>query len=77
MSTRAQIERYLSTYPEMLTAEQCAEALGQRVETVQKWLRDGDLPGIRLAHNWRVLRSDLSQWMIERSNVGDTGTGDG
>jgi excisionase family DNA binding protein len=41
----------------LLTAREVAERLGVSVETILRWHRRGDLPGVRLSSN--VLRFDV------------------
>ncbi len=46
----------------MLSTPQVAEALGVHLRTVQLWLRQGRLPGVKLGPRlWRVKESDVRQ----------------
>lgn len=42
-----------------LTPEQVAEHLQVLPKTVRKWLRDGQLPGVKLGRQWRVAESTI------------------
>lgn len=46
-------------YPEMLTVEQAAAFLQSTRDTVYRRLRKGQLPGLRVGHEWRVPKSLL------------------
>lgn len=51
----------------LLTARQVADQLGLTAETVLRWTRRGDLPGIRLPGGaWRYRESDFDRWLVER-----------
>lgn len=50
----------------LLTVEQVAEQLQVTTETVRRWLRAGELQGVRLpARNagWRISRKALNEWL--------------
>lgn len=57
----------------LLTVEEIAEQLGANPETVRRWLRSGDLRGIRLAKKlgWRVPEREFQRFMDARMNVGE------
>lgn len=46
-------------YPEMMTAEQAAEFLQMNREVLYRRLRNGQLPGLRVGHEWRIPKSEL------------------
>ncbi len=54
----------------MLTAEQVAEQLSIKVETVREYLRRGLLTGYKIGgtKDWRVKPSDLEAFLQERKN---------
>ena len=61
VSTNASVSERL---PELLTTRQVAEMLAVSPETVLRWYRAGDLPGIRVSRN--VLRFDeeeIDEWL--------------
>ena len=41
------------------TVEEAANLLGVHTETVRRWLRRGELKGIRFNRIWRIKESDL------------------
>jgi excisionase family DNA binding protein len=41
------------------TVEEAAERLGVHAETIRRWLRNGELKGIRFKRIWRIKESDL------------------
>lgn len=51
-----------------LTVQQIAERLQVDVQTVRRWLRSGDLRGVRLSDRagWRVHPDDLEAFLRER-----------
>ena len=66
----AESEHTMPQYSEqghLLTVEEIAEQVSVTHETVRRWLRSGDLRGVRLARKagWRVRESDL-QAFLER-----------
>ncbi len=50
-----------------LTAEEVGERLKVSPWTVKRWLRDGELRGVRLGKNgpWRTTEDDLSAFLEE------------
>jgi excisionase family DNA binding protein len=47
-----------------LTVKQAAGLLNLKPETVQKWLRDGKIKGIKLSRKvWRVAETDLDRFI--------------
>ena len=49
--------------PEYLTAEQIAAELDVHVQTVQKYFRDGVLPGRKIGKHWRTTRDAFNTWL--------------
>lgn len=47
------------------TPEEVAEILKVRPQTVQKWLRNGQLVGIKLNKNWRIMEEDFKKFLME------------
>ncbi len=43
-----------------LSAEQVAERLGMHVKTIQRYIREGQLPASRIGKRWRVSARDLA-----------------
>jgi excisionase family DNA binding protein len=50
-----------------VTVAQIAERLSIAEETVRRWLRSGDLCGVRLSDRagWRVKESDVARYLAE------------
>jgi len=45
--------------PEFLTVEEVAKLLRISVRTVQRLLKGGELPGVRIGRQWRIPRAEL------------------
>ncbi len=58
----------MSRDDERLTAKQIADELQVNKETVLRWLRRRELPGVDMGHRigYRVRRSDLEQFIEQR-----------
>lgn len=56
----------------LLTVEDVAERLGMTQETVRRWLRKGDLRGVRLAKRlgWRIRERDLEAFIEDHLTGG-------
>ena len=53
---------------ELLTARVVAERLGYHTETVLRWVRDGEIPAIRLPNGAvRIIEDDLDEWLRSRA----------
>lgn len=48
------------------TAQQVAERLQVNEQTVRRWLRSGELHGVRLAGSWRITETDLKAFLDAR-----------
>jgi excisionase family DNA binding protein len=59
----------------VLTVNQVAERLQVNVQTVRRWLREGDLVGIPLGgrSGWRVSQSELQGFLDRRRLERETG----
>ena len=53
----------MSEFPEILTLEQAAEFLQISTRTVQRLVRDGQMPGRQIGSQWRFEREQLRQWV--------------
>lgn len=52
-----------------LTTEDVAWMLNLNMKTVQRKMRKGKIPGIKMGGEWRVLESELVKWMNEQRLV--------
>ena len=50
----------------MLTVGEIAEELRVHPETVRQWIRDGELIAIDISKEYRILRSDLDVFLVQR-----------
>lgn len=67
----SRLDDLLDKYPPQMNASDVAEALGVTQRTVLSWLKNGQLPGIRLPNKWLVLREDLRQYLKDAYNIQD------
>jgi len=52
----------------MLTPAQIAERLGVAERTVYRWLRQGNLRGVKVGRRWRIAEGDLDTFLrLDRS----------
>ena len=56
------------TEEKLLTPVQVAERLQIRERTVNRWLRNGYLPGFKLGREWRIVATDLRSFMEHHVN---------
>lgn len=69
----------LAEMPLMLSADTVADFLNVRVQTVYRWLSEGDLPGYKIRSTWVIPRDGFRDFMKQRANRaaqedGDVGT---
>lgn len=50
----------------LYTPEEVAEILKVSVITVKKWLRNGELKGVKVGKFWRVREEDLQEFLEGR-----------
>jgi len=62
----------MSEYPEILTLEQAAAFLQISTRTVQRLVRDGQMPGRQIGSQWRFEREQLRQWVRGEHVPADT-----
>jgi len=55
---------YADMEREYLTAAQAAKKLQLDPRTVRRWLNEGKLPGRRLGDTWRIVDSELREFML-------------
>ncbi|NJN99663.1 MAG: helix-turn-helix domain-containing protein [Anaerolineales bacterium] len=55
---------------ELLTLAEVATYLKLSRRTAWRWCKQGDLPAIKVGHQWRVARSDLENFVHRRGKLG-------
>ena len=62
----------------LLTLSETAALLHVSTRTLQRMIRSGELPALKVGGQWRVRESQLRQWIEKReSSVAATKNGDG
>lgn len=49
----------------LLTVNEAAERLSLSPDTIRKWLRNGQIKGVKISRIWRVSEEDLYEIMKE------------
>lgn len=57
----------MTTTPDIIDAEECAELLRCSVQQVEDDCRAGHLPGIKQGRGWIFVRADLLAFLAERA----------
>jgi len=57
--------------PEILTLEETATYLRLNEQTTYRLLRAGKLPGIKIGHQWRIVREELETFMRGETSAAD------
>jgi excisionase family DNA binding protein len=52
---------------ELMTAEETCRYLKITPRTLYRYLRNHQIPAFKLGKEWRFVRSDLEQWIRERT----------
>ena len=47
------------------TTEDVVAYLNVTPRTIYRLIRTGELPAIRIGHQWRIRQSDLDEWLVE------------
>lgn len=55
----------------LLTPQEVAEHLLLKPVTVKKYLRQGELKGIKIGNRWRIKESELQNFLERQSEAGD------
>lgn len=53
------------TSKKLLTVNEAAERLSLSPDTIRKWLRNGQIKGVKISRIWRVSEEDLYEIMKE------------
>lgn len=51
---------------DLLTAEEVAQYLGYTSRTIRNWIRDNELPAMKVGREYRIRRADLLKFLEER-----------
>jgi excisionase family DNA binding protein len=62
---RAELERLLAPYPDLLTVDEVAAVLRVHPRSVQRWARAGRFVSVRAGRTYRFPRADVLRWMLE------------
>ena len=54
---------------ELMTAEETCRYLKITPRTLYRYLRSRQIPAFKLGKEWRFVRSDLEQWIRERTKA--------
>jgi excisionase family DNA binding protein len=57
----------------LLTLAEAAELLHVSTRTVQRMIRAGNLPALKVGGQWRLRESQLRRWLLERETGGSAG----
>lgn len=74
MADHEGLEAAFANAPDILTTPELAERLHMTVQGVQKWLKDGVLPGYKVGRTWFVTKHDLLATFQAGANRGVAGT---
>ena len=54
---------------ELMTAEETCRYLKITQRTLYRYLQNRQIPGFKLGKEWRFVRSDLEQWIRDRTRA--------
>jgi excisionase family DNA binding protein len=63
------IDRLCAELPPIVTVDEVAKLLRYNPVTIGRWLETGFLPGSKLGKEWRILREDVRQLLVDHSNA--------
>ena len=55
---------------EFLTVSEVASLLKLSESTVYTMVRAGDIPAVKLGHQWRVSETRLDEWLEQKEDIG-------
>jgi excisionase family DNA binding protein len=53
-------------FPEIMTPEELAEYLRVSRQTIYNLLWRGELPGMKVGTHWRLKKSDVEKWILQK-----------
>ncbi|WDF35265.1 helix-turn-helix domain-containing protein (plasmid) [Arthrobacter agilis] len=64
------LDRMFASLPERLSIDQLTDLLGLSNRTVTyKWLREGNIPAMKLGGTWLILRDDVREHLEASYNI--------
>ena len=60
---------------EVMNIRQASDYLGVSLDTLYKYVGEEKIPAFKLGNRWRFKKSRLDQWMEDKSNQMEPGTG--
>lgn len=54
---------------ELMTGPELAKYLKVDLRTVYRYLKDAQLPAIRMERRWRFRRADIDRWLLRRAPI--------
>ena len=66
---RAELERLLTPYPDMLTVDEVATVLRIHRRSIQRWAREGRFATVRVGRSYRIPRTEILRWMLESTQA--------
>lgn len=64
----SKLDAIFERYSEVMSASDAAELLGMTKQAIYGWLREGIIPGYKVANTWFVLRDDLKDVLEHGAN---------
>ena len=55
-----------------LTPQEVSDLLRVSVQTVRRWIKDGELPAYKVGRGWRIRKGDLDTWLQGQRSDGDS-----
>ena len=69
------LDRLFASLPERLSIDQLTDLLGLSARSVTyKWLREGNVPAMKIGGTWLILRDDVREHLEASYNVPRTST---
>jgi len=55
-----------------LTPQEVSGLLRVSVQTVRRWIKDGELPAYKVGRGWRIRKGDLDTWLQDQRSDGNS-----
>lgn len=78
MMTESDDRRVVFQPPDVMTVRQLAAYLQVSERIVYALAADGEVPGVKIANQWRFPKADIDRWLsgLAWANMGQSGAGD-